>query len=78
MTIKQSILASELSVRHLAGANIFDQNNLDFKPEEKALFIVDEQNMIAIGEDNEFKMISQVELTGCLQRIICTSVINIR
>jgi hypothetical protein len=59
MTIKQSILASELSVRDLA--NIFDQNNLDFKPEEKALFIVDEQNMIAIGKDKEFQIISQVD-----------------
>jgi hypothetical protein len=67
MTIKQSILASELSVKDLA--NIFDQNNLDFKPEEKALFIVDEQNMIAIGKDNEFQIISQVKLTGCLQGI---------
>ncbi len=58
MTIKQSILASELSVRELA--NIFDQSDLDFKPEEKALFIVDEQNMIAIGKDNEFQIIFYV------------------
>jgi hypothetical protein len=54
MTIKQFILASELSVRELA--NIFHQSDLDFKPEEKALFIVDEQNMIAIGKDMKFRL----------------------
>jgi hypothetical protein len=27
---------------------------MDFKPEEKALFIKDEQNMIAIGKGDEF------------------------
>jgi hypothetical protein len=37
ITNKQSILASEISVRELA--SIFDQNDLDFKSEEKALFI---------------------------------------
>jgi hypothetical protein len=52
MTIKQSILASELSLRDLA--SIFDPTDSYFKPEEKAMFIVDEQNMIAIGKNNEF------------------------
>jgi hypothetical protein len=64
MTIKQSILASELSVIELA--NIFDQHDLDFKPEEITLSIIDEQEMI--GKNNEFQIISQVKLTGCLQR----------
>ncbi len=50
MTIKQSILASELSFKDLA--NIFDHTDLDFKPEKKALFIVDDQNIIAFGKGN--------------------------
>jgi hypothetical protein len=66
MTIKQSILKSELSTRDRAG--IFDKSKMDFKLDEKALLITDEQNMIATGKENEFQIISQVELTGCLQR----------
>jgi hypothetical protein len=49
-------------------ADIFGQSNLDFKPVEKALFIADEQNMIVIGKEIKFRIISQMELTGCLKR----------
>jgi hypothetical protein len=66
MNIHLSILRSELSARDLS--NIFVQSNLDFVLEEKALFIADKQNMIAIGKGNVFQIISQAELTGCLQR----------
>jgi hypothetical protein len=55
-----------MSTRDLA--DIFDQSNMDFKSDERAVYIPDKQNMIAIGKDNYFQIISQVGLTGCLQR----------
>ena len=47
---------------------IFDQNNLDHTQYPKALFITDKTDLIAIGADNSFQILSQMYLANCVQR----------
>jgi hypothetical protein len=62
MTIRQTIIYDNLSETDFC--DIFNQ--FDFSNEE-ALFITDEHEPIAIGKDNTFKVIFQVELANCIQ-----------
>jgi hypothetical protein len=47
---------------------IFNQSDMSFPSNDEALFITEEHELIAIGKDNTFKVISEVELASCLQR----------
>ena len=47
---------------------IFNQSDLTFPEVEEALFITDKNDLIAIGKNDAFKVISQVKLTACIQR----------
>ena len=47
---------------------IFDQNNLDHPQYPEALFITDKTDIIAIGADNSFQILSQMDLANCVQR----------
>ena len=49
-------------------AEIFNQSDLSFRANNEALFITDEHELITIGKDNTFKVISQVALASCVQR----------
>jgi hypothetical protein len=44
------------------------QSDLSFPVYGKALFIIDEHELIAIFKDNVFKVISQLELVSSFQR----------
>ncbi len=44
------------------------QSDLSFPSNNEALFITDEHELIAIGKDNTFKLISEVELASFVQR----------
>jgi hypothetical protein len=66
MTIRQSIENEQHSKSDFA--EIFDQSDLSFPSDHEALFITDKHELIAIGKDNTFKVISQVELASCVQR----------
>ena len=47
---------------------IFDQNNLDYAQYPEALFITDKTDLIAIGTDKSFQLLSQMDLANCVQR----------
>ena len=66
MTIKQAIFADQLSDTDYK--DIFNQSDLSFEAVEQALFVQDEHNLIAIGKDNAFKVISPIELASCIQK----------
>ena len=43
---------------------IFDQNDLDYVQTPEALFITDTTDLIAIGSDDSFQILTQTELAG--------------
>jgi hypothetical protein len=47
---------------------IFDQNDLDYVQTPEALFITDTTDLIAIGSDDSFQILTQTELAGCIQK----------
>jgi hypothetical protein len=65
MTILQLIENKQLSESDFA--EIFNQSDLSLLSNNEALFITDEHELIAIGKDNTFKVIYQVELASCVQ-----------
>ena len=66
MTIRQSMLSNQLSNNDFN--EIFNQSDLSFPAVEEALFITDKNDLIAIGKNDAFKVISQVELAACIQK----------
>lgn len=48
--------------------NIFDQNDLDYTPVPEALFISDTTDLIAIGADDDYHVLTQLDLAGCSKR----------
>ena len=53
-----------LSCTHL----LFDQNDLDYKQAPEALFISSDSDLIAIGKDNNYQILSPTQLAGCVQK----------
>ena len=66
MTIRQSMLSNQLSNNDFN--EFFNQSDLSFPAVEEALFITDKNDLIAIGKNDAFKVISQVELAACIQK----------
>ena len=66
LTIAQSLALPELSISTLD--QIFDQNDLDYQQLPEALFIQEPSELIAIGSDDSFQILSQQELTACVQK----------
>ena len=56
----------QIETSYLRQNNQFSQSDISFPTSKEALFIADEHEPIAIGKDNAFKVISQVELASCL------------
>ena len=69
ITIAQSLALPKLNVQTLD--QLFDQNDLDHQQVPEALFIKDNSNLIAIGSDDSFQVLSQVEISGCVQKKPC-------
>ena len=68
LTIRQSLTLQTLQFSQHDLDSIFDQNNLDFPQYPEALFIEDKADLIAIGADKSFQILSQVDLANCVQR----------
>jgi hypothetical protein len=47
---------------------IFDMNNLDYEPVPEALFISDSNDLIAIGADDDYHVLTQLDLASCSKR----------
>ena len=48
--------------------NIFDMNNLEYEPVPEALFISDSTDLIAIGADDDYHVLTQLDLASCSKR----------
>ena len=48
--------------------NIFDINYLDYEPVPEAKFILDSADLIAIRADNNYHVLTQLDLAGCSKR----------
>ena len=48
--------------------DICNQSDLSFLPVKEALFITEKNDLIAIGKNDEYKVISLVELAACIQK----------
>ena len=68
LTIRQSLTLQTLHFSQHDLDSIFDQNNLDFPQYPEALFIEDKADLIAIGADKSFQILSQMDLANCVQR----------
>ena len=68
LTIRQSLTLQTLQFSQLDLDSIFDQNNLDFPQYPEAIFIEDKTDLIAIGADKSFQILSQMDLANCVQR----------
>ena len=65
-TIGQSLALPRINETVLD--QIFDQNDLDYVQTPEALFITDTTDLIAIGSDDSFQILTQTELAGCIQK----------
>ena len=61
LTIRQSLTLHTLQFSQNDLDSIFDQNDLDFPQYPEALFIEDKADLIAIGADKSFQLLSQVD-----------------
>ena len=68
MTIRQSLDIQSFNLPQQSMDAIFDQNNLDHQQYPEALFITDKSDLIAIGADKTFQILTQMDLTNCVQR----------
>ena len=66
-TIGQSLALPRINETVLD--QIFDQNDLDYVQTPEALFITDTTDLIAIGSDDSFQILTQTELAGCIQKV---------
>ena len=66
MTIAQSLSTSKFTESSLD--QLFDQNDLDYKQAPEALFITSDSDLIAIGKDNNYQILSPTQLAGCVQK----------
>ena len=66
MTIAQSLSISKFTEKSLD--QLFDQNDLDYKQAPEALFISSDSDLIAIGKDNNYQILSPTQLAGCVQK----------
>ena len=65
VSISESLTAHSLSLAEAMG--LFD-NSTTYKATTDALYVAQDQSMIAIGRDHRFRMTSQSDLVSCIQR----------
>ena len=65
VSISESLTAHSLSLAEAMG--LFD-NSTTYKITNDALYVAQDQSMIAIGRDHRFRMTSQSDLVSCIQR----------
>ena len=66
ITIGQSLSNQNFSQAQLE--QLFDQNDLDYPQEPEALFVTDDNDLIAVSADDKFQILSQVEMASCVKR----------
>ena len=65
ISIAETLTAHSLSLTEAMG--LFD-NSTTYIPHTDALYVTQDQSMIAIGRDHRFRMTSQADLVSCIQR----------
>jgi hypothetical protein len=76
MTIKQSFNFQEFMISKTTYEELFDQDDLDYKQPQEAVFITDTADLIAIDNENNFQVLAQTDLQTVCNGTMCIYVTN--